>query len=49
MENMEWGLALTKALFVANSGLWERYRALPSGDALTLAFAPKAQALAETS
>jgi hypothetical protein len=45
----EWGLALTKALFVANSELWERYKALPSGDALTLAFAPKAQALAEIS
>lgn len=43
----EWGLALTKALFVANSELWERYKALPSYDALTLAFAPKAQALAE--
>jgi hypothetical protein len=47
VENMEWGLALTMALFVANSELWERYKALPSGNALTLAFAPKAQALAE--
>ena len=41
------GLALSRALFVANPELWERYEALPPGEALVLAFAPKAQALAE--
>jgi len=41
------GPALSRALFVANPELWARYEALPPGEALVLAFAPKAQALAE--
>ncbi|MFZ5918472.1 MAG: tetratricopeptide repeat protein [Chloroflexota bacterium] len=43
----EWGLALTRALFVANPELTARYEALPAADPLVLAFAPEALPLAD--